>query len=149
MKEIIKNQNGVTLIESLIAMMVLAVGILAINSMHISATRGNSSGNRLTVAGATGENIYETLTNRSYSDPVFNVGAHSLNELTGFVPPGSVTTATWNVTQWSNSDSLDNDGDGTTNEDDEGEIKFVTLTVTYTDQTVKNLTISFLKSELY
>lgn len=149
MKEIIKNQNGVTLIESLIAMMILALGILAIHSMQISATRGNSSGNRLTVAGATGENIYETLTNRSYSDPVFNVGAHGINELTAFVPPGSVITAAWNVTQWSNTDSLDNDGDGTTDENDESEIKFVTLTVTYTDETVKNMTINFLKTEIY
>lgn len=57
MKTIIKNQNGVTLIEALIAMMVLAVGILAVNAMHISSTRGNTSANKLTIAGATGEHI--------------------------------------------------------------------------------------------
>lgn len=149
MKEILKNQNGVTLIESLLAMMVLAVGILAVNAMHISATRSNSSANRLTTAGATGEYIYETLTNLGYSDAVFDPGNHDISELSGFVPPGSVTTASWGVTQWSNSDSLDNDGDGVTDEDDENDIKFVTLTVTYKDNTVKNLTINFLKSEIY
>ena len=133
----------------MIAMMVLAVGILAINTMHISSTRGNSSANKLTIAGSTGENIYETLTNQSYSDAEFDVGAHGISELTGFVLPGAISTATWNVTQWSNTDTLDNDGDGTTDEDDESNIKFVTLTVTYTDATVKNLTINFLKSEIY
>ena len=149
MKTIIKNQNGFTLIEAMIAMMVLAVGILAINTMHISSTRGNASANKLTIAGSTGENIYETLTNQSYSDTVFDAGAHTISELTGFVLTGSISAASWNVTQWSNTDTVDNDNDGDTDEDDESDIKFVTLTVTYTDTAAKNLTINFLKSEIY
>jgi len=149
MEKIIKNQSGVTLIEALIAMLVLAVGILAVNAMHISSTRGNVSANKLTIAGATGETIYEALTSQSYSGTVFDAGNHNISELTGFVLPGSVSTATWRVTQWSNSDGVDNDGDGTPDEDDENNIKFVVLTITYTDDTVKNLSISFLKSEIY
>jgi prepilin-type N-terminal cleavage/methylation domain-containing protein len=149
MKIIIKNQNGFTLIEAMIAMMVLAVGILAINTMHVSSTQGNTSASKLTIAGATGENIYETLTNQSYSDAVFDPGAHTINDLAGFVLPGSISAATWTVTQWSNTDGLDNDGDGDTDEDDENDIKFVTLTVTYTDAAAKTLTINFLKSEIY
>ncbi|PIE62825.1 MAG: prepilin-type cleavage/methylation domain-containing protein [Desulfobacter postgatei] len=149
MNIIIKNQNGFTLIEAMIAMMVLAVGILGINTMHVSSTRGNSSANKLTIAGATGENIYETLISQSYSDAVFDAGTHTINDLPGFVLPGSISAATWNVTQWSNTDGVDNDGDGTKDEDDESDIKFVTLTVTYTDAATKRLTINFLKSEIY
>jgi len=76
MEKIIKNQSGVTLIEALIAMLVLAVGILAVNAMHISSTRGNVSANKLTIAGATGETIYEALTSQSYSGTVFDAGKH-------------------------------------------------------------------------
>ncbi|WP_321493170.1 prepilin-type N-terminal cleavage/methylation domain-containing protein [uncultured Desulfobacter sp.] len=149
MKEIIKNQNGVTLIEAMIAMMILAVGFLGVNMMQVSATQVNTSANKVSIAGATGESIYETLTNRGYSDPVFTVGTHNVSELTGFALPGSISTATWNVTQWSNSDTLDNDGDGSTDEDDENDIKFVALTVTYNDNNMKNMVINFLKSEIY
>ena len=137
------------MIEAMIAMAILAIGILAINTMHVSSTRGNTSANKLTIAGATGESIYETLTSQNYSDTVFDAGAHTINELTGFVLPGSISTASWTVTQWSNTDNVDNDGDGTTDEDDENDIKFVTLTVTYTDAAAKSLTINFLKSEIY
>ncbi len=153
MSRTIKDQNGFTLIEAMIAMMVLAVGILAINSMHISSTRGNSSANKLTIAGASGENIYETLLSKSYSDVVFTAGMHRINDpnngLPGFKLPNVISQAQWNVVQWSNTDTLDNDGDGIKDESDEKDIKFVTLTVTYTDSAQKNLIINFLKSELY
>lgn len=166
MKQILNNREGFTLIEAFIAMAVLAVGILAINAMHVSSTRGNASASRLSVAGASGENIYESLLCMAYDDAVFDpdplLNPHDVSELTGISVPASIASATWTVDEWSSSDGVDNDGDGGAdrkdsdgdgimdkNEYDENNIKLVTVTISYTDQSAKALTISFLKSRLY
>lgn len=147
---ILKNDQGFTLIESLIAMFVLAIGILALNTMQISSIRGNTTANKLTVTSTLAGNSYERLLNISYDDSTMDTdpasNPHSDAELTGLQLPSHVSSVSWNVTEWTNTDNLDNDGDGVTDESDELNIKAVTLNVNYRDRGTKTLTISFYKS---
>ena len=145
---ILKNNQGFTLIESLIAMLVLTIGILAVNTMQISSIRGNTSANKLTVASTLAGNSYERLLNVSYNDSTMDpaTNPHSDAELTGLQVPSHVSSVSWNVTEWTNSDGVDNDGDGVTDESDELNIKVVSLNVNYNDGSPKTLTIRFYKS---
>ncbi|MGM0656260.1 MAG: prepilin-type N-terminal cleavage/methylation domain-containing protein [Thermodesulfobacteriota bacterium] len=147
---ILKNNQGFTLIESLIAMFVLAIGILAVNTMQISSIRGNTTANKLTVTSTLAGNSYERLLNVSYDDPTMDpaTNPHSDAELTGLQLPSHVSSVSWNITEWTNSDGIDNDGDGFTDESDELNIKVVTLSVNYSDRGAKTLTINFYKSEM-
>lgn len=150
--EILKDSRGFTLIEALMSMLVLAIGILAVNSMHVSSIQGNSTASRLTVAGSVGGNSYERLLSLDYDAPALDPAGnpHTQGELAGLVLPNAVTSISWNVTEWTNTDGLDNDGDGITDENDEAGIKAVDLTINYQDQANnKSLTLTFLKSELY
>ena len=147
---ILKNNQGFTLIESLIAMFVLAIGILALNTIQISSIRGNTTANKATVTSTLAGNSYERLLNISYDDSTMDpaTNPHSDAELTGLQLPSHVSSVSWNITEWTNTDNLDNDGDGVTDESDELNIKAVTLSVNYSDRGAKTLTISFYKSEM-
>ncbi len=147
----LKNTQGFTLIEALIAMVVLTTGLLALYTMQMSSTKGNMTANKLTLASSVAGNGFERLLNLPYThttmDPASN--PHDNTELTGLQLPSGVTSVSWNVTEWTNTDGLDNDGDGTTDEPDELNIKSVTLNVNYRDWLAKTLTITFYKSELF
>jgi len=145
---ILKNNQGFTLIESLIAMFVLAVGILAVNTMQVTSIQGNTTANKVTETNTLAGNSYERLLNVSYDDSTMDpaTNPHSDTELTGLQLPSQVSSVSWNVTEWTNTDGVDNDGDGVTDESDELNIKFVTLSVNYSDRSAKTLTISFYKS---
>jgi prepilin-type N-terminal cleavage/methylation domain-containing protein len=69
------NQQGFTIIEALIAITLLAVGILAAATMQISAITGNSRANRITEANAMVADKVEWFMSRPYADdpadPVF------------------------------------------------------------------------------
>lgn len=57
----LKNENGFTLIETLIAMVILAVALLGIAQMQLSAMRGNRSSYDLTEASAIASDIIEQM----------------------------------------------------------------------------------------
>ncbi|WP_020587600.1 type IV pilus modification protein PilV [Desulfobacter curvatus] len=147
---ILKNDRGFTLIEVLIAMLVLAIGILALNTMQTSSIQGNTTANKLTTASTLAGNVYERLLNVSYDDSTMDpaTNPHSDTEFTGLQLPSHISSVSWNVTEWTNTDGTDNDGDGVTDESDELNIKAVTLNVNYSDRRAKTLTISFYKSEM-
>ncbi len=62
------NEKGSTLIEVLIAVMVFAIGILAVGQMQITAINGNSLAGDLTEAVTLGQNKIEMLLNLPYTD---------------------------------------------------------------------------------
>jgi type IV pilus assembly protein PilV len=148
-------QKGFTLIEALVAMVVLTIGILSLYTMQVSAINGNATANHLTVATTVANNCYERLWNVPYTaspmmDDTTGVKTHTEAQLAGFSLPQGVTSVRWGVTTWTNSDGIDNDGDGDTDEDDETNIKLVALDVNYTDKAVaKTMTVTFYKSELF
>jgi len=60
-KMIIKNQQGYTLVEVMIAVAIFAVGIMAIFSMQIAATRGNATARETTEALSIAQDTMESL----------------------------------------------------------------------------------------
>jgi len=149
----IKNSLGFTLIESLIAMLVLSIGILALNTMQISSIKGNATASKLTIADTVATDCYEHILNLPYThtalDPTGN--PHFINDLPDPKPqlPSTISRVSWEVTEWIHPDLLDNDGDGEVDESDEWNIKGVRLTVDYVDKHTKDFTVIFIKTELY
>ena len=68
----LRRQEGWTLIEILIAIVVLTVGLLAVGTMQISAIRGNFMGGNTSIALTLASEKMEDLINRDYSDPVLD-----------------------------------------------------------------------------
>ncbi len=152
-KRILLSDNGFTLIEALIAMAVLTVGILTLYTMQMTAITGNATASRLTRASTVAADSYERLLQVPYNDPIImnaTTNPHDHTQFTGFTLPAGVNFVNWNVTEWTNADNTDNDGDGETDEGDETGIKLVTLTVNYNDRgPAKTLTVNFYKHELF
>lgn len=150
----LNNTEGFTLLEALMAMLVLTVGIMALYTLQISSTQGNSTANHLTLASMSGVNGYEWLLGMPYDDDTMDPSPasnpHDQSELTGLQIQSNVASIVWNVTEWSTTDGIDNDGDGDTDESDEMNVKLVQLSVSYSDGTAnKTLTTEFLKTEMY
>jgi type IV pilus assembly protein PilV len=68
----LRRQEGWTLIEILIAIVVLTVGLLAVGTMQISAIRGNFMGGNTSIALTLASEKMEDLINRDYDDPVLD-----------------------------------------------------------------------------
>lgn len=62
------NQQGFTLIEVLVAMVVLTIGVLSLYSMQISSIDGNAKASRITTASTWAGDRIEQLLNLPYDD---------------------------------------------------------------------------------
>jgi type IV pilus modification protein PilV len=67
-----RRQDGWTLIEVLVAVVILTVGLLAVGTMQISAIRGNFMGGNTSIALTLASERMEDLLNRRYDDPFLN-----------------------------------------------------------------------------
>jgi prepilin-type N-terminal cleavage/methylation domain-containing protein len=61
-------ENGFTLVEVLIAVMVLAVAFLAMYQMQAMAVRGNETANQVTIATMLAQDKMEEIRNTNYDD---------------------------------------------------------------------------------
>ncbi len=103
MNKLIKdNRDGFTLIEIMIAVTVLAIGILGIAKMQLGAVRGNSYARGLTEASTLAQNKMEELMFLAYDDPALDDVPDSNNKLDG----------TKNSVDVPNGIAKDNDNDG-------------------------------------
>lgn len=75
--KISEHERGFTIIEVLIAMAIFSIGILAVGSMQITATRGNTSAGKMTSASTIAQNQMEQLLSLNYDD------LSSLNDANG------------------------------------------------------------------
>ena len=107
-----KEQNGFTLLEVIIALCIFSIGLLAVASMQMSAIKGNHFSGTLTEATNWAADQMETLMSLPYdADPDLVAGDHTS-------PQEDIYTIAWNV--------LD---DATTNN-----TKTITITVAWTDR---------------
>lgn len=63
-----RREEGFTLIEVLVAVVILCVGLLAVGTMQISAIRGNFMGGNTSIALTLASQKMEDLLNRNYAD---------------------------------------------------------------------------------
>jgi prepilin-type N-terminal cleavage/methylation domain-containing protein len=71
-KRTTRRQEGWTLVEILVAVVILTVGLLAVGTMQISAIRGNFMGGNTSIALTLASERMEDLLNRNYNDPFLN-----------------------------------------------------------------------------
>lgn len=64
-----KNENGFTLIETLVAMVVLSIALLGIAQMQLSAMQGNRSSYDMTEASALASDMIEQMVLQNWKDP--------------------------------------------------------------------------------
>ncbi len=83
-------ESGFTLIEVMIAILILAVGMLAMAMLQVTAIRGGSFSDEVTQASIFGQNKIEELRNTNYAS--INNGKDSVNSSTGIT-----FTRTWTV----------------------------------------------------
>jgi len=79
-----RSTRGFTLIEVMIAMVILAVGLLALMAMQIVSIKANAFSSEMTYSTMLAQQQLETLENLPFSDP----------DLTGTTPPASPTLHT-------------------------------------------------------
>ena len=79
----LKNKDGYTLIEVLIALTIFAVGLLAVASMQTAAVRMNSTADKLTNLTTWGMDKIEELSALPYSDPLLDSAVNPYQEQLG------------------------------------------------------------------
>ena len=62
-----KNEKGFSLLEVLIALVILALGLLALGNMQVMGIGGNASGQKITTATTLAQDALEGLTNVPYN----------------------------------------------------------------------------------
>ena len=100
-----KNQNGFTLVELLIALVIFAVGILGVGAMQLTSIQGNSKGRQVSEASNIGADRIERFLSLDYDNPLLDDddgdGNSGLDDLS--TPDGNFTSADgnyqlfWNV----------------------------------------------------
>lgn len=107
--KLILDNKGFTIIEVLIAMVILAIGLLSLVTMQITGIKGNATANRITEESSFSADRIEKLfaldwTHADLADDKAPNGTAGLNQ-TGATADGSVTTADgiytiyWNVAE--------------------------------------------------
>ena len=117
--KVCNNNQGFTLIEIMIAMVIFVVGMLSVAAMQTSATKGNNTANRSTRAFTWCSDRMEVLMSLPYNDPSLDEGEHSN---TGDAEIITQTT-----------DGIDNDYDGQIDEVGESGVVTIMWTVINND----------------
>lgn len=86
----LRNKKGFTLLEVMITMVIFAIGLMGLASMHIMAIKGNSFGQQMTVASTLAQNQLEEMRQ--------NAGALTNGNDTVTDHNGITYARTWTVT---------------------------------------------------
>ena len=125
MNEIMKRQEGFSLIEVMVTLIILAAGLLAIAGLQITSIRGNSFSSHVTQASILAQDKLENLRNLSYDDPKLT-GGQPAEQIT---KSGLVFTVGYDVSLLGNS------------------MKKITANVGWTDRTDHSVSLSTIKSK--
>jgi len=86
-----RSERGITLVEMLIAVLVMTTGILALGRLIPAATRGQFSDKMLTQANGYAQQKVESLQTLTWSDPLLADGRH---------PPGIASDSLGATGRW-------------------------------------------------
>ena len=119
------NRQGFTLLEVLIALVILAIGVLGTAKMEITSVRGNFFSRYLTQGSIVAQDRLEYLDNSPYSSPQLAAGSYSdtTTTISGIVFTGQYTVVA-------------NAG-----------YKIINYTVTWNDGSNRNILISTIRSQ--
>ncbi len=120
-----KNQDGFSLIEILIGLIILAVGLLAIGGLQITSIREGFSSNNITQATILAQDKLEYLKNLSYTDSHLNSGQHNDGTI-----PNTIFTREYSVL-----------------EDTGNNMKTITVTIQWTDRGNHSISFSTIRSK--
>ena len=96
----LKRENGFTLIEMLIAMSVLAIGMLAAASMQYSTVRNNTTGNTATQANSLAKAQLEMLKSQDIKSTALAVGDYiDPTPVDANGNPGGIYNRSWRIDQ--------------------------------------------------
>lgn len=97
----INDEKGFTLVELLIALAILAVGLLGLAGMQVSAMTGNKSANRLSAMTAVAQMAMEDLMAKPIDDPIYSASAtgqtYTLTSTASNMPAVGTMSATYSV----------------------------------------------------
>ena len=94
----LKSDNGFSLIEMLIAMCVLAIGMLAAASLQYSAVRNNTTGNTATQANMLAKATIEMLKSQNIESTTLAVGDYvDPSPVDASGNPGGIYNRTWRI----------------------------------------------------
>ena len=91
---LVKRGEGFTLIEVMIALVILAVGLLGLTALQLTAIKSNAFSSEMTYATMLAQQHAEVLKNRAYTDGDLTAGSHT--EMGS--SKGVQYTITWTVT---------------------------------------------------
>ena len=95
----IKEQSGFTLIEVMIAVVILAVGLLALGTMQIVSIRSNAFSSEMTYSTMLAQQQLETLKNLSFSDADLTATTPTTpHTLPAVIEKGASYSVSWEVT---------------------------------------------------
>lgn len=83
--KMLNSESGVTLIEILIAVTILAIGLLGVAGLQVTAIKGNSHGNTISQATAIAEERLEIIRNMDYSEVTFDPNPFVENNVDGTI----------------------------------------------------------------
>jgi prepilin-type N-terminal cleavage/methylation domain-containing protein len=97
----IHNEEGFSLIELLIALSILAIGMLAAASMNYSAVRNNTNGNVYTQANLLAKGLLESLKSQDIDSAALAPGDYSdPNPVDENGHPGGIYMRTWSIANY-------------------------------------------------
>ena len=117
--------KGFTLIEVLLGLVILAIGILGVASMHIGSVRGNFFSNNLTQAAILAQDKLEHLKYMSYDDSNLKSGEYDEG-----IIPDTIFSRQYQVA-----------------EDKGNSIKTITVTVQWIDKVRHDVTLTTIRAK--
>ncbi len=129
MERIFINDKGFSLLEVLIALVILALGLLALGNMQVMGIGGNSSGQKITTATTLAQDAMEKLMNLDYAAlPVVDtVGANFDTDFTVYNGGVGAASKTYMGVDYVRTYSIDRDFPV-------ADVATIQVTVTWLDQ---------------